>query len=174
MRIYLSGGMEFTLDLGIGWREWLTNELKKIGHSALDPTKLEEDKNLSTPLQRYLTDLKLQGQLDKVREIGRMSLFRKDMHAIQLSDFLVVLYDESVQRGAGTLSEAWEAFREGRPVYLVSEFSLDKIPTWLIAETTEVFSGFEDFLSYIQDHDRVSKDIENAKRVRDEVLHGVY
>ena len=174
MKIYLSGGMEFKKSLGIEWREWITAELEKIGHIAIDPTKLELDANLAGPAQTHLTELKLQGKLDEVRSIVRNTLFRKDMWGIQMSDVVLVLYDESVQKGAGTLSESWEAFREGRPVYLVTEFGLEKVPTWLIGETTAMFFNFEDFLAYASDNQQLEKDVANAKQIAKEVLQGIY
>lgn len=178
MRFYLSGAMEFKKDLGKAWREWITEELEKHRHDAIDPVKLQyaEEEALAKdlPLQSYLTNLKNEGQLDKVRKITRKMLFRKDMFGIQMADALILLYDDSTRRGAGTLSEAWESFREGRPIYLVTEIPLEEIPTWLVAETTEMFSTFEELLDYIKDHSRVIRDQMNARRFRDETLGGIY
>ena len=174
MRFYLSGGMEFKADLGVAWRDWLTAELAKLGHSSIDPTKIEEDENITGPVQKYLIQMKMEGKLDEVRRIARQSLFRKDMFAIQLADATVVLYDESAQRGAGTTSEAWESFREGRPIYMITRLPLEKMSTWLIGETTQVFLDFEDFLTYAKDHEQLSIDALRAKQIRDEVLGGIY
>lgn len=174
MKFYLSGGMEYKNNLGSKWRDWITVQLQEIHHDAIDPVKLESPGENGPPLQTQLTELKLTGRLDDVRAIVRESLFRKDMFGIQLSDAIVVYYDESVQKGAGTLSEAWESFREGRPVYLVTDFPMEKIPTWLIGETTAIFPNFEEFLTYVADHTRVISDVIAAKRIRDEVLAGVY
>jgi hypothetical protein len=96
------------------------------------------------------------------------------MFGIQLADAIVVLYDESVQHGAGTLAESWEAFREGRPVYLITEFPVEKVPTWLIGETTEMFFNFEDFLTYIKDHNNIVRDQIKALELSEEVLGGIY
>ncbi len=174
MKFYLSGGMEYKKNLGTGWRTWLTTELEKLRHDAIDPTKLESPDENGDPIQSKLITLKLEGKLDEVRSITRRSLFRKDMFAIQLSEAIVVYYDESVQKGAGTLSEAWESFREGRPVYLVTDFSIENIPTWLIGETTEIFADFDEFLEYVKDHSNVIQDMMSAQKVRDEILMGVY
>ncbi len=174
MKFYLSGGMEYKKNLGMGWREWITIELEKYRHDAINPVKLESPDENGDPMQDQLTALKLEGKLNEVRSIVRQSLFRKDMFGIQLSDAIVVYYDESVQKGAGTLSEAWESFREGKPVYLVTDFPLDKIPTWLIGETTEIFADFDEFLEYVKDHSSIIRDMMNAQKTRDEVLSGVY
>ncbi len=176
MKFYLSGGMEYKNKMGMGWRDWITQELEKRHHDAINPVKLEvcEEETDGIPIQARLTQLKLDGKLDEVRRLVRKVLFRKDMFAIQLTDALIVYYDESVQKGAGTLSEAWEAFREGVPVYLVTEFPMEKIPTWLIGETTRIFSNFEELLEYVSEHSHVIRDQMHAESMRDEVLGGIY
>jgi len=174
VKFYLSGAMEYKKDLGAKWRDWLTGELEQRRHEAVDPIKLEAPDENGKPIQNRLTELKLAGKLDEVREIVRRSLFRKDMFAIQLSEAIVVLYDASVQKGAGTLSESWESFREGRPVYLVTDFALAEIPTWLIGETTCLFRNFDQFLEYVEDHSNVIRDMMNAQKIRDEILSGIY
>ena len=174
MRLYLSGGMEYKKNLGSKWRTWLTERLQEMGHDAVDPVKLEAPDEAGIPVQARLTQLKLDGNLAEVRRVVRHFLFRKDMFGIQIADAIVVFYDESVQRGAGTLSEAWEAFREGRPVYLVTEFPMEKIPTWLIGETTAIFPDFDVFLEYMKDENQLLADVIEARKTRDEVLSGIY
>lgn len=174
MKFYLSGGMEYKKDLGMSWRQWLTQELEQLDHKAIDPVKLEVPDEDGTPVQHKLTELKLQGNLTEVRRIVRNNLFRRDMYGIQLADAFLVFYDESVQKGAGTLSECWEAFREGKPIYIVTEFPLEKVPTWLIGESAKLFYNFEEFLAYVKDENGVILDMMNAKKIRDEVLGGLY
>jgi len=177
MIFYLSGGMEYKKNLGMGWREWVTQELENRRHEAINPVKLEiveEELDHDVPIQTRLTQLKCDGKLDEVRSLVRKVLFRKDMYAIQMSDAIIVYYDESVQRGAGTISEAWESFREGRPVYLVTDFTLKDIPTWLIGETTQIFADFEALLEYVDDHSHVLRDKMNSQQVAHDVLGGLY
>jgi hypothetical protein len=177
MKFYLSGGMEYKKNLGTGWRDWLTLELEKRRHDAINPVKLEvtpEEMDCEIPIQTRLTELKIDGKIDEVRKLVRKILFRKDMFGIQLSDAIIVYYDESVQKGAGTLSESWESFREGRPVYLVTDFAYKDIPTWLIGETTQIFSDFEELLVYVEDHSYVIRDQMYAQKVAEEVLGGIY
>jgi len=174
LSMYLSGGMEFKKNLGGPWRAWLTSRLAEQGISVLDPVKIEMPYSDEVPIQEQLTRFKNEGDLDAVRKITRESLFRKDMSAIQLADATIVLYDESAQRGAGTLSEAWESFREARPVYLVTDFPLEKIPTWLIGESTAIFADFDELLAYTKDCKILVRDIVNAQRIRDEVLNDIY
>ncbi len=177
MKFYLSGGMEYKKNLGANWREWITEELEKRRHDAINPVKLEmaeEELDNDVPIQVRLTELKNDGKLEEVRRLVRKVLFRKDMFGIQLSDAMILLYDESTRRGAGTLSEAWEAFREGRPVYLVTEFDMSEVPTWLIGETTKIFNDMEDLLEYVGDHSHVIRDQMQAQQVANDVLGGLY
>lgn len=177
MKFYLSGGMEYKKNLGMGWREWITLELEKLRHDAINPVKLEiiEERDIcDVPIQQHLTQLKREGKFDEIRRLVRKVLFRKDMFAIQMSDAIIVYYDESVQKGAGTLSEAWESFREGRPVYLVTNFDLVNLPTWLIGETTQIFSDFDELLEYVSDHSFVIRDQMHAQKTAEDVLGGIY
>jgi hypothetical protein len=176
MKFYLSGGMENKKNLGKAWREWLTTELEKQRHDAINPVKLEicQEEQGAVPIQTRLTQLKLDGKLDEVRDLVRRTLFRKDMFAIQLADAIIVYYDESVRKGAGTISESWESFREGRPVYLVTDFPIKEIPTWLIGITTAIFEDFDQLLEYVSDHSYVIRDQMYAQKIRDEVLGGLY
>lgn len=179
MKFYLSGGMEYKKMLGAKWRDWLTQQLEELRHDAINPVKLEnaedtEARENGFPLQTHLSTLKSEGKLNDVRKIVRDSLFRKDMWAIQLADAIIVLYDEAAQKGAGTLSEAWEAFREGVPVYLVTEFPIEDVPTWLIGETTQIFADFDELLVYVKDHSFIIRDQMNAKRIAAECLDNIY
>ena len=174
MKFYLSGGMEYKEDLGMTWREWLTKALDELDHKPIDPTKLELPGVDGLPVQNQLTQLKLDGKLNEVRKLVRENLFPKDMYGIQLADATVVYYDESVQRGAGTLAEAWESFREGKPVYIVTEFPLAKIPTWLIGESANLFHSFDEFLAYVADENNIIMDMMNSKKTANEVLGGIY
>lgn len=174
MMFYLSGGMEYKTNLGAKWRVWITDELKSLGHTTVDPVQLEAPDDNDEHLQHELGKLKLEGDFEKIRGIARRSMFRKDIFGIQMSEAIVVFYDESVQRGAGTISEAWEAFREGKPVYVVTEFPLEKIPTWLIGETMEIFTSFEDFLAYVGNEQQLVADLLKARANAKEVLGELY
>ena len=172
--LYLSGGMEFKKDLGAGWRTWITEELKELNIDVVDPITIESPYREGVPFQHALTNFKLSGNLDKVRDLVRNNLFRKDMFGIQLSDGILIYYDESVRRGAGTLAETWESFREGKPVYLVSDFPMESIPTWLIGETTAIFDSFEELLIYLKDKDAVNRDMKNALSLKEKIFDGIY
>jgi hypothetical protein len=176
MKFYLSGGMEYKTNNGTVWRDWITPELEKHHHDAISPTKLElrgEEKR-DVPIQVYLSELKTDRKFEDIRQLVRENLFRKDIFAIQMSDAIIVFYDESVQQGAGTQCEAWEAFREGKPIYLVTEFPVEKVPTWLIGETTQLFTSFEELLEYLSEHSHIIRDQMHARQIKNEVFGGLY
>lgn len=178
MIFYLSGAMEFKEDLGKEWREWLTEKLEELRHDTINPVRLESPEEAEeedpSSIQDRFAQMKLEGDLGGVRKAVRKFLFRKDVFGIQLADAVFIFYDEAALRGAGTISEAWESFREGKPIYLVTNFSPEKIPAWLIGETTAVFKNFDEFLDYVKDHNVIIRDIMKAQKVRDEVLGGIY
>lgn len=68
------------------------------------------------------------------------------------TDAVVVYYDESVRRGAGTTSEVHDAYMAGIPVFLVNGYaSISEVPGWMQAETTKMFASFDDLLRYLAD-----------------------
>jgi len=172
MRFYLSGGMEFKDGLGKGWRETITKALALLGHIAVDPVKEEMEDSEATTY--HWAEKKLKEDLDDFRHMVRLKMFRKDMRAIQDTDAVILLYDESVQRGAGTLAEAWEAFREAKPVYVVSSFERRDVPGWLIGESTALFENFAQLLAYVEDHEQLKFDRHVAEFIRDSYLEGIY
>lgn len=172
MRFYLSGGMEFKKGLGKNWRVNLTEKLEEIGHTTLDPVKMELDNAEAANFD--WKENKLTEDLTLYREMVRKHMFRKDMLAIQRADATILLYDESARLGAGTLAEAWESFREGRPVYVITDFKREEIPGWLIGETTKIFRTPAQVVEYVSDIAAVKQDIKETKAARDRCLGGIY
>lgn len=147
--IYLSGGMQFANDLGSGWREKCSEKLKQMKYYPIDIARMDKEYT------------KIHGQLyfmaDKKKHLQYKSNFRRHfIHAdVELvkndSDALIVLYDESVRRGAGTTSEIHEAYSRDIPVFLVSSYEdwHNEVPGWMQSETTRIFSNFEDLYEYL-------------------------
>jgi len=172
MKFYLSGGMEYKDGLGRGWREQITEELEALGHSTLDPVKAEDNDEEAASYD-WVRE-KLRPVLENYRHMVRLKMFRKDIRDIQKADAIILLYDESVRRGAGTLAEAWEAFREGKPLYVVSSYERKDTPGWLIGESTELFEHLDEVVEYVKDHERVRIDKKLAEFYRDEYLKEIY
>lgn len=172
MRIYLSGGMDYKKGLGNVWRENITKRLEDIGYTVFDP--VAEEKSDPVAQSYGWKEQKLSHDLTEFRAMVREKMFRKDARGIQLSQLVVLLYDESVQRGAGSLAEAWEAFREARPLYIITNFKREEVPGWLIGESTAIFRSPSEVLDYLKDKDQVKRDIKEARKARDTYLGEIY
>lgn len=172
MLFYLSGGMEYKDGLGKGWRDSLTKALESMGHGAEDPVK-EELADQEAASYNWSKE-KLSEDVTMFKHMVRLKMFRKDMLAIKRSDAVVLLYDEAVRRGAGTLAEAWEAFREGKPLYIVTSFERKEIPGWLIGESSEMFSSTQDLLKYLENHEKLEEDVQEARAASKYYLGGIY
>lgn len=147
--IYLSGGMQHAANLGAGWRISCGQRLKEMGFFPLDITELDNAyANAHGHLYRFLTDDELLQRKSNIRKQfidTDINLIRND------SDALIVLYDESVRKGAGTTSEVHEAFMLDIPVFLMNTYgTLDEVPGWMQAETTKIFTEWEDLYSYLE------------------------
>jgi len=172
VKVYLSGGMDYKKGLGNVWRENITKRLSEIGYMVFDP--VVEERGDAEAQAFGWKEKKLSPDLTEYRDMVRKKMFMKDTRGIQLSQLVILLYDESVQRGAGSLAEAWEAFREGRPLYVITSFKREEIPGWLIGESTEIFRSPPEVLDYLKDKDQVKRDIKNARKVRDLYLGEIY
>jgi hypothetical protein len=99
-------------------------------------------------LYRFLTDKELLQRKSNIRKHfinTDVNLIRND------SDAIIILYDESVRRGAGTTSEIHDAFVHDIPVFLMNDYGvLDEIPGWMQAETTRIFDKWEDLYEYLE------------------------
>lgn len=145
---YLSGGMQHAENLGQGWRVTCGNRLKELGFFPLDIAALDVAySNVHGHLYMFLSDEELHQRKSNIRKQfieTDIALIRND------TDALIVLYDESVRRGAGTTSEIHEAFMLDIPVFLLNAYgSLEEIPGWMQAETTKIFNEWEELYSYL-------------------------
>lgn len=149
--IYLSGGMQFAKDLGGAWRKLCADELIKMQYFPLDITALDVAYGKDHGELFTLTD--------RSKPLHFKSDFRKhfiqtDLNLIQyMTDALIVYYDESVRKGAGTISECQYAYNLNMPIFLVSAYEdmLSEVPGWLQGLTTKMFSNFEELYSYLND-----------------------
>lgn len=149
---YLSGGMQFAKDLGSEWRTATSIKLTQMGYFPLDITELDKQ------YQKQYGDLfKYQGS-EELSDMQRKAHLRKHfIHAdteliVNNSDALIVYYDESARRGAGTISECQIAYMYDIPVFLVSAWEdwKNEVPGWLFGLTTKLFTNFNDLYSYLE------------------------
>lgn len=145
---YLSGGMQHAENLGAGWRVTCSDRLKQLGFYPLDITELDNAYTADHGhLYRFLSDEELLQRKSNIRK----QFIETDINLIRNdTDAIIILYDESVRRGAGTTSEVHEAFMLDIPVFLMNTYGrLAEVPGWMQAETTKIFTDWEEMYSYL-------------------------
>lgn len=147
--VYLSGGMQFTPDgLGAGWRKQCSDRIAALGFYPIDIAALDQAyTDAHGHLYRFITDDELLQRKSNIRKHfieTDIALIRND------TDAVIILYDESVRRGAGTTSEVHEAFMLDIPVFLLNTYGdLSEVPGWMQAETTKIFTDWEEMYQYL-------------------------
>lgn len=151
--IYLSGGMEFAKNNGEDWRAICSEELKKNGYYPFDIAGL--DKAYANVHGNFYGNFapNEEGMLRR-KAIIRKQFIHTDLNLIvDDTDAMIVLYDESVRRGAGTISECQVAFLHDIPIFIVSAWEdwEKEIPGWLHGLSTKIFTSFDDLHKYLAD-----------------------
>jgi len=148
--IYLSGGMQFAKNLGAGWRIECSNYLKEMKYFPIDICDMDR-----AYAKKYG---ELYNMLDTSNHLQYKSNFRRhfiwtDVELVRRdSDAVIVLYDESARRGAGTISECQIAYEAGIPLFLLSAYKewWNEVPSWLQGLTTKIFTEFDDLYAYLE------------------------
>lgn len=147
--IYLSGGMQFAPDgLGAGWRKICSERLKAMKFLPLDIAALDLAYiDAHGYIKRWVNDNELLQRKSNIRK----HYIDTDINLIKYdSDAVIILYDETVRRGAGTTSEVHEAFMRDVPVFMMNTYgALSEVPGWMQAETTRIFNDWEDMYDYL-------------------------
>jgi nucleoside 2-deoxyribosyltransferase len=147
MFFYLAGSIEYSPDLGKGWRARIKPALMSLGHEVYDPAE-DELKNLTETEVREFRSW-------KATDLGRFRQTVKKIIAYDLDlieqrcDAIVCYWDEYAGRGAGTQGELTFAHRKGIPVYLICGMPVEQISGWLLGCATEVFAGFAEFQEFL-------------------------
>ncbi len=151
--IYLSGGMEYAENEGAGWRSVTSEAIKKLGYFPLDITALDQEYADAHGKLYHDFGEDERGMLLRKANIRKHFVFT-DLELIKNdTDALIVFYDESVRRGAGTISECQYAYLLDIPVFIVSDWQdwKKEIPGWLHALSTKIFTNFGDLFAYLED-----------------------
>jgi len=147
MLFYLAGSIEYSPDLGKGWRAEITPLLQSLGHEVYDPA-LDEMKNLTEAEVREFRQWK-SSDLHRFQQTIR-KIIAYDLDLIEhRCDALVCYWDQYAGRGAGTQGELTFAHRIGMPVYMICAMPVEQISGWLLGCATEVFSSFEEFSEFM-------------------------
>jgi hypothetical protein len=147
MFFYLAGSIEYSPDLGKGWRAEITPMLKALGHEIYDPAE-DEMKNLTDVEARDFRAWK-RSDLPRFRHTIR-KIIAYDLDLIEHHcDAVVCYWDQYAGRGAGTQGELTFAHRMGIPVYLICAMPVENVSGWLLGCATEVFSNFAEFQEFL-------------------------
>ncbi len=153
--IYLSGGMQFADDIGLGWRESCSAELKALSYFPVDIAQL--DREYAKDHGELWRDLEACDLLQFKANIRR-HFIRTDLKLITDDcDAMVVYWNESTGRGAGTHAECQTAYDHGIPIFIVNGFEDDdtewfkQIPAWIIALSTKIFADFDELYAYLSE-----------------------
>jgi nucleoside 2-deoxyribosyltransferase len=147
MLFYLAGSIEYSPDLGKGWRAEITPLLQSLGHEVYDPAE-DEKKNLTEIEVREFRSWK-STDLPRFQQTVR-KIIAYDLDLIERQcDAVVCYWDRHAGRGAGTQGELTFAHRLGIPVYMICGMPVEEISGWLLACATEVFTDFDGFRNFM-------------------------
>ena len=149
MLFYLAGSIEYSPDLGKGWRVEITPLLESLGHRVYDPAE-DERKNLTEIEMREFRSWKTR-DLPRFQQTVR-KIIAYDLDLIEHRvDAIVCYWDHHAGRGAGTQGELTFAHRLGIPVYMICGMPVEEISGWLLGCATEIFSDVSAFREYISE-----------------------
>jgi nucleoside 2-deoxyribosyltransferase len=147
MFFYLAGSIEYSPDLGKGWRAEITPLLKSLGHEVYDPAE-DEMKNLTEIEARQFRSWK-SSDLPRFQQTVR-KIIAYDLDLIERQcDAIICYWDRHAGRGAGTQGELTFAHRLGIPVYLICDVPVVEMSGWLLGCASEVFISLEDFREFM-------------------------
>lgn len=148
MKFYLAGSIEYSPDLGKGWRAEITPLVKSMGHEVYDPAE-DEMKDLSETEAREFRSWKKTDLPRFQRTIRKIIAYDLDLIERECGA-LICYWDSWAGRGAGTQGELTFAHRMGIPVYLVCGMPVEEVSGWILGCATEVFAGFDAFREFLQ------------------------
>ena len=147
MLFYLAGSIEYSPDLGKGWRAELTPLLQSLGHAVYDPAR-DERKNLTEIEARDFRGWKSSDLPRFQRTVRKIIAYDLDLIEREC-DAVICYWDRHAGRGAGTQGELTFAHRVGLPVYLICGMPVEEISGWLLGCASEVFNDLEGFRRFL-------------------------
>ena len=148
MKVYLAGAIEAAPDGGKAWRKAVTQFLKgELNWEVFDPSQHEQDFLTQVEKDNFRkwkhTDIK------RFRPVIKKIIDRDLNQLLNNCDAVICLWDDYVIPGGGTHGELTLAYEHRLPVYLILGMPLEKVSSWIIGCTTEVFPGFAEMKQYL-------------------------
>lgn len=142
--IYLSGGMQFAVNNGTGWRKECSLKLMELGFTPCDIANLDlEYKKVHGPV--YLDDASTLQYKSNIR----YQFIYTDLRLVRDNcDAVIAYYDQSFKDGAGSFAECQCAYDNEKPLFVVSDFG--HVPGWLKSLSTKVFYTFVELYAYLE------------------------
>lgn len=153
LKTYMAGPMD---DVSIGesrdWRDWLTEQLGKMGIETLDPISKYGDE-YGVIRQKFSMWQKF-GNVDAIRQIVSTQVIPPDLEMVRECDFVTLYIPPEGNEICGSYGEMTLAFDVGKPVYIVTRRRLKplNLPKWAVGCSTKIFSSWEDYLEYIREN----------------------
>ena len=143
MIAYLSGAMENAKNDGSVWRNEMTIWLRdKLDHSVIDPvitTNKLINKSDSQNYRNWKTS-----DPNKFREFVRQAIDNDLNSVVNISDYLICLWNDEVLIGGGTHGEVTMAYYHNKPIYLVNQLKMpNQISGWIMSCSTKIFTNFK-------------------------------
>jgi hypothetical protein len=148
LKIYLAGAIEAAPDDGKAWRADISQFLKhELNIDSFDPSQHEQDFLTSAEKNNFRqwksTDI------NKFRPVIKKIIDRDLEQLLEKCHAVICLWDDHVIHGGGTHGELTLAYEHKMPVYLVLGMPLEKVSSWIVGCTTEIFLNFEELKQYL-------------------------
>ena len=145
MTAYLSGAMEYSPDQGRGWRQEVSLLLKeRLGHEVFNPNE-EINQILSKEEELHFREWK-ENDEEKFKTIMNRIIDRDLRHLTEKSDYVICKWDEYAVKGGGTHGEITVAYYHKIPVFLLSEMPRNRISSWILGCSENIFFDVESLL----------------------------
>lgn len=153
--VYLCGPMDFAKDLGIGWRDEITNKLLDIGiqeKNILNPCKkpaIFGGRNLSDE-QRLCNEFRA-----KKDWVGLSKLMKKimavDLRMCDKADLIIANFSHC-DRTTGSIHEIVSARNSHKPVFLIDEKGFKNVSGWLfgLLGPNRIFESVDDAVDVLR------------------------
>ncbi len=143
MKVYLAGAIEAAPDAGIAWRRETARFLKtQLNIDVFDPSQHEQDflteEEKANFRQWKSTDIK------RFRPVIKKIIDRDLEQLLEKCDAVICLWDEHVIHGGGTHGELTLAYEHKMPVDLILGMPLEKVSSWIVGCTTQIFLNFDE------------------------------
>ena len=145
MTAYLSGAMEYSPDQGKGWRQEVALLLKEqLGHEVFNPNE-EINQILSEEEELHFREWK-ENDAEKFKTLMNRIIDRDLRHLTEKSDYVICKWDEYAAKGGGTHGEITVAYYHKIPVFLLSEMPRNRISSWILGCSENIFFDVESLL----------------------------